>query len=306
LTDLIIIAAIAKNNVIGMGNRIPWHIKEDFVRFKKLTMGHPIIMGRRTFQSLPIKPLPGRQNIVVSRDFSYMDTIVKPSIEEAIDFCKDSPKIFIIGGASIYEHSIRYANVLELTIIDKDYEGDTFFPKIDLEEWQLVKKEPHEGFTFKTFVRKNNKFEKPQKIIYDFKQQNEVYNHMVETLRKIFDSDERIKEIIVYGSASMKEFGDYRTTYKPGTPTARDKSDIDTVFLIEGFKGDPIKLNNGYLIKEGGFVKDENGNDVHVDGHPILAAPVRTPEKYYKNINKPFPEGFDFTKEGKSLFKRNI
>jgi dihydrofolate reductase len=157
MTKIVIIAAMAKNNVIGLKNRIPWHIREDFMHFKDLTMGCPIIMGRRTFQSLPIRPLPGRQNIVVSSEFSYTNTIVKPSLEEAISFCKDEPKVFIIGGASIYEQAMKYANMLELTLIDKEYEGDTFFPKINPEEWQLVKNEPHEGFTFKTFVRKKSK-----------------------------------------------------------------------------------------------------------------------------------------------------
>jgi dihydrofolate reductase len=151
---IIIIAAIAKNNVIGKGNMIPWHIKEDFMRFKNLTMGCPIIMGRKTFESLPIKPLPGRQNIVVSRDFSHTHTIVKPSIEDAISFCKDEPKVFIIGGASIYEQAMKYANMLELTFIDRYYEGDVFFPKVNFDEWSLVKKEDKGWYSFNTYVRK--------------------------------------------------------------------------------------------------------------------------------------------------------
>jgi dihydrofolate reductase len=154
MSKVIIIAAVAKNTVIGKDGKIPWHITEDFMRFKKLTMGCPIIMGRKTFESLPIKPLPGRQNIVVSRDFSHTHTIVKPSIEDAISFCKDEPKVFIIGGASIYEQAMKYANMLELTFIDRDYEGDVFFPKVNFDEWSLVKKEDKGWYSFNTYVKK--------------------------------------------------------------------------------------------------------------------------------------------------------
>jgi dihydrofolate reductase len=154
MSKVIIIAAIAKNNVIGKDGKIPWHIKEDFMHFKNLTLGCPIIMGRKTFESLPIKPLPGRQNIVVSRDFSHTHTIVKPSIEDAISFCKDEPKVFIIGGASIYEQAMKYANMLELTFIDRDYEGDVFFPKVNFDEWSLVKKEDKGWYSFNTYVKK--------------------------------------------------------------------------------------------------------------------------------------------------------
>jgi len=155
MSEIIIIAAVAKNNVIGKDGKIPWHIKEDFQHFKELTLKHPVIMGRKTFESLPIKPLPGRINIVITRQpgLNYEGVIVKNSIDEAIEYCKDSEKIFIIGGQSVYEQGMKFADRLEITRLNKEYEGDTFFPKFDSNEWILKKKEEHNGYSFNTYVR---------------------------------------------------------------------------------------------------------------------------------------------------------
>lgn len=147
MTKLIIIAAVAKNGVISNKGKIPWRIKEDFQHFRKLTTGYPIIMGRKTFESLPIRPLPGRENIVITRqnDFSYPGIIVKSSMEEAINHCKNKGKAFIIGGREIYSMGLEIADTLELTRIDRSYDGDTYFPEINFDDWQLVKKRNTRG-----------------------------------------------------------------------------------------------------------------------------------------------------------------
>ena len=142
MKEVIVIAAISKNRVIGNKGKIPWHISEDFKRFKQVTMGHPVIMGRKTFESLSVKPLPGRENIVITSnsDYSFPGIIVKHSLKDALEYCEYKDKIFIIGGASIYQQALDFANVLDLTLIDRDFEGDTFFPKIDYTKWTLVSK----------------------------------------------------------------------------------------------------------------------------------------------------------------------
>jgi len=156
MRDVIIIAAVAKNNVIGKDNKIPWYIKEDFLRFKKLTTGHPIIMGKNTFLSLPKRPLPNRINIVLTfkdDSFSYEDVIVKHDLKEAITEYGKKGNIYIIGGASIYNQSMEFATKLEITKLNKDYDGDTFFPKINLNKWKLIKEEKKEGYSFLTYIR---------------------------------------------------------------------------------------------------------------------------------------------------------
>ncbi len=156
--EIIVIVAISANNVIGKDNKIPWYIKEDLERFKKLTTNHTVIMGRKTFLSLPIKPLPNRENIVLSRsDFKFDDVVVKKSLNEAVDYSKNK-KIFIIGGFSIYEESMKFANRLEITKINKTYEGDTFFPEINISEWELIKEEKKEYYSFQTYIRRQDEF----------------------------------------------------------------------------------------------------------------------------------------------------
>ncbi|MFA6081319.1 MAG: dihydrofolate reductase [Patescibacteria group bacterium] len=130
-----IIAAIGKNRELGKDNKLLWHISQDFKRFKDLTSGHVVIMGRKTYESLPEKfrPLPNRINIVVTRDINFKEDgiIVCHSIEEAINSAKEkTSEIFIIGGASIYEQGIKYADKLYLTLVDKEFsEADAFFPE---------------------------------------------------------------------------------------------------------------------------------------------------------------------------------
>lgn len=144
MTELIVIAAVAQNGVIGRGREIPWRISEDFKRFKQLTLGHPCIMGDVTFESLPptSKPLSGRENLVLTFDRGYHPpgTTVFHSFEQVLDYVRQKafPKAFIIGGASVYRWGITVADTLEITRIHRDYEGDVLFPPIEPGEWALV------------------------------------------------------------------------------------------------------------------------------------------------------------------------
>ena len=146
------IAAIDENNVLGKDNQLIWHLPEDLMRFKRLTTGHAIIMGRKTFESLP-KALPNRHNIVVTRnqDYSKDGITVCNSLEAAIECAKDDKQPFVIGGGQIYEQAIELASKIELTRIHSQFEGDVFFPEIDLKKW-FVKKEEHLKITILTIL----------------------------------------------------------------------------------------------------------------------------------------------------------
>ena len=137
-----LIAAIDENSVLGKDNQLIWHLPEDLKRFKRLTTGHAIIMGRKTFESLP-KALPNRHNIVVTRNQSYSKEgiTVCHSLEAAIECAKEDKEPFVIGGGQIYKQAIELADVIELTKIHAQFEGDVFFPKIDIEKWSVEKKE---------------------------------------------------------------------------------------------------------------------------------------------------------------------
>lgn len=137
-----LIVAMAENRCIGKDNKMPWHIPEDLKRFKSLTMGAPVIMGRKTFESIISyldKPLPGRENIIISRSgyTTEHSANVFDGIEHAIDYAKtlNQQEIFIIGGAQIYAQSITVADQIHLTKIHKTVEGDAFFPQINPDEW---------------------------------------------------------------------------------------------------------------------------------------------------------------------------
>ncbi|MDR1899967.1 MAG: dihydrofolate reductase [Treponema sp.] len=168
--EIIIIAAMAENRVIGKGGALPWSLREDMARFKKLTMGHPCIMGRKTWESLPKKPLPGRLNIVISSrgpaalaggagesaggraEEPAVGAAEGPrvfaSLKEAIRYCGNRRKVFICGGASIYREAVAVADALELTLLRGAYEGDVFFPEIDPGLWHKVSSEDHETYSF--------------------------------------------------------------------------------------------------------------------------------------------------------------
>jgi dihydrofolate reductase len=128
--ELILIAAMAANRVIGRGNTIPWDIPGEQTRFKEITMGNPLLMGRRTWQSIG-RPLPGRRNIVVTRnrDFQAPGAEVVHSIEEGFDICAGDKRVFIIGGEQLYRQALERADTLILTELEKEVEGDVFFPE---------------------------------------------------------------------------------------------------------------------------------------------------------------------------------
>jgi dihydrofolate reductase len=149
-----VVAALARNRVIGAGNRLPWRLPEDLKRFKRLTMGAPVIMGRRTHQSID-RPLPGRRNIVVTRQAGarWDGCEVAHSLDEAIALAGDAPEVFVIGGAELYAAALPRADRLYLTLIDADYEGDTLFPAFDPADWRETAREPAAGFAFVTYER---------------------------------------------------------------------------------------------------------------------------------------------------------
>lgn len=155
--NIAMIAAVSRNGVIGYKGTIPWHIKEDFQRFKRLTLGCPVIMGRKTYESLPTKPLPGRENIVLTRNpnFSTPGVVVKNSLEDALDYCATRKLVWIIGGQKVYEAGLPFADCLELTRVHQTVQGDAFFPSFSEQEWFLQKKEDHRGYSFERYVRKN-------------------------------------------------------------------------------------------------------------------------------------------------------
>jgi len=140
---LSIIVAVAKNNAIGKDNKLLWHISGDLKRFKKLTTGNTIIMGKNTFYSLPNRPLPNRTSIVITdlAGETIEGCIMAYSIEDAINKCSNDKENFIIGGGSVYRQFLPFADKLYLTKVDKEYEADCFFPEIDLKEWTLISSE---------------------------------------------------------------------------------------------------------------------------------------------------------------------
>ncbi len=162
-TTISIIVAIARNNAIGMNNQLLWHISNDLKRFKKITAGHTVIMGKKTLESLPSGPLPKRRNIILSDKpndvIEGCETV--NSIQDAIDLVKNENEVFIIGGGSVYRQFLPLADKLYLTIVEKDFEADTFFPEIPFTEWETIEKEIVNNdsqnnfvYRFETYIRK--------------------------------------------------------------------------------------------------------------------------------------------------------
>ncbi len=156
------IAAAGENNELGLENALVWHLPDDFKRFKQLTTGHHIIMGRKTFESFP-KPLPNRTHIVITRNpnYQYPGVLVTSSLQEALDLAADDPEIFIIGGGEIYSLGLEVANKIELTRVHGEFDADTYFPAIDESDWTLTnsvyhsRDERHDyAFTYETWLKK--------------------------------------------------------------------------------------------------------------------------------------------------------
>ncbi|MFZ2301210.1 MAG: dihydrofolate reductase [Gallionella sp.] len=143
-SSLAIIVAMARNRTIGINNTLPWRISADLQHFKKLTMGHHMIMGRKTFESIG-KPLPGRTTVVVSRDRNLKidGCIVAHSLQDAIAACVSDPQIFVVGGADIYAQALSLADRLYVTEIQQDVAGDAWFPEFDRAEWLEVSREKY-------------------------------------------------------------------------------------------------------------------------------------------------------------------
>lgn len=157
-----LIVASAENNAIGINNQMPWHLPNDFKYFKRNTMAHSVLMGRKTFDAIG-KPLPDRRNIVITRNANFQgeDIDVANSIQEALLYCRDEREVFIIGGANIYQQALPLANKVLLTRVHTHIEGDAFFPELPAEEWELVSADPHQAddrhvfnYTFEVYTRK--------------------------------------------------------------------------------------------------------------------------------------------------------
>lgn len=133
---------MASNRAIGLNGQMPWHLSADLKRFKQITLGSPILMGRKTFEAIG-RPLPGRENLIISRnaDYQQFGCQVFTDIESALDYAENSAELFVIGGATLYEALLPAADYLYLTQIDKPFAGDTFFPQIEHADWQQLSRE---------------------------------------------------------------------------------------------------------------------------------------------------------------------
>ncbi|RMB62827.1 dihydrofolate reductase [Dokdonia sinensis] len=156
------IAAAGENNALGKDGDLVWHLPDDFKRFKKLTTGHHIIMGRKTWESFP-RPLPNRTHLIITRnrDFKAEGAIVVHSMEDALAYAKDDENTFIIGGGEIYKMGLDYASHIELTRVHGTFEADAFFPEIPDDTWELVGSETHDkddrhnyAFTYETYRKR--------------------------------------------------------------------------------------------------------------------------------------------------------
>ena len=153
---IVIVAAVARNRVIGVGGRLPWRIPDDLARFKTMTMGQSIVMGRETFESIG-RPLPGRTNVVLSRrpGWSHEGVTVADSLESALDVAASHGDVaYIAGGAEVYRQALDVADRMELTEVDTEPEGDTRFPPVDWSAWRETAREEHSGHSFVTYERR--------------------------------------------------------------------------------------------------------------------------------------------------------
>jgi dihydrofolate reductase len=162
-----LIVAMASNRVIGLNNKMPWHLSADLKKFKKITMDSPVLMGRKTHESIG-KPLPGRTNIIVSRNPEYRQdgclvfNDLKTALKKA---CERADEIFVIGGSDLYEAILPITDTIYLTVINREFKGDTFFPELDLNDWSEVAREDIKDDPDAAFSYSFLKFEKANKQI---------------------------------------------------------------------------------------------------------------------------------------------
>ena len=144
MTRIVLVAAVAANGIIGKDGKLPWHLPEDLKHFKRVTMGHPVLMGRKTWQSLK-GPLPGRENIVITRQAGYEapGAAVASSLEAALALCSEESVACVIGGEQVFKESLPLANSLVMTEIGQDFEGDARFPDYDRSQWKETQREAH-------------------------------------------------------------------------------------------------------------------------------------------------------------------
>ena len=161
MTEIVIVAAVAANGVIGADGTVPWHLPDDLRHFKETTIGHPVIMGRRTYDSIEARlggPLPGRTNVVLSRGSPDLPdgVVLAGSVEEALDHASErDDRVYVVGGATVYEAFFPRADRLVLTELERSYEGDTRFPGWDSTEWTEVDRDERDGYAFVEYVRRN-------------------------------------------------------------------------------------------------------------------------------------------------------
>ena len=165
-----VIAAMSQNRVIGRDGALPWHLPTDLARFKSITTGHTVIMGRKTFESVG-KPLPNRRTIVITRnnDYQCAGVFIAHSLDEALDHAAREDEIFILGGEAVYRIALPRADRLYLTIVHATIEGDTYFPRFDFDDWKLVEDERHEvddrhayAFSFRRYERTSTPQARPE------------------------------------------------------------------------------------------------------------------------------------------------
>jgi dihydrofolate reductase len=157
MPEIVIIAAVARNRVIGKDNKLLWNIPDDMAHFKSLTAGHTVVMGRKTWESLPprFRPLPGRRNIVISRqkDYAAPGAEVADSLENSLKLASTATTVFVIGGEQIYRQAMPLADRLEITEVDLEPEGDAWFPEIAAVDWEEAARTAGAGFAFVTYRR---------------------------------------------------------------------------------------------------------------------------------------------------------
>ena len=162
-----LIVAMASNRVIGLNNKMPWHLSADLKKFKQITLGSPILMGRKTYESIG-RPLPGRTNMIISRNTDYQQAgcLVFNSLETALQTASGlTPELFVIGGSDHYQTLLPLADKLYLTLINQAFEGDTYFPEIDLNEWQEIAREDINDDNSTSFSYSFLTFEKTIQVI---------------------------------------------------------------------------------------------------------------------------------------------
>ncbi len=155
MTNVTMIAAVGDNGVIGDGTSMPWHISEDLKYFKRTTMGHPMVMGRRTFDTMGV--LPGRRSIVITRQphWSHPDVETAPSLADALALAGPADEVFIVGGGEIYRQAMPYAARLLITRVAQSPQGSVTFPEIEADTWMEHDREDREGFSWVTYVRRS-------------------------------------------------------------------------------------------------------------------------------------------------------